>query len=546
LSRGYAITHDAQDFLLMVRKEARGVFALHELAQGRFYAFGTLFGAQPAVKQGSAAAEAACALSSSVWGRYVAFLHDESGWSVFRDPSGAMACWRARAPNFDTVFSSMEDAKPCLLESGFSQPDWQAFHQCVRHGRIAGNRSGIEGVNAIEPGHMQTLGSDAQGEAIWRPEDFMRVSAEAGRPDIGETLRACVSAWASLHDTIAHQLSGGLDSSCVLACLTGAIARDKLEVWSFYSNDPSEEDERIYARSVAARHCVELHECEMRADGFDFEALSDAPLPALPALSWLSFADQHLVQWQSERKPSALMSGEGGDHLFLRSHSPLFAIDYARRFGLCFGLWTKAREGALISGHSIWEIAARAIRHGVSPDSVHSTPPEPDAFGLGPGFEPAAPARGAGRYPGKAQQSRALAQARDYHGASVLNTRLDGFPAMLSQPFIEACLSIPTYEFGAGGVDRAPLRRGFAHDLPKIVIERRSKAGTTRYTIDALIKSLPQLRPRLIDGETVKALGLDRDRLDRTLRAQALIADPPLDQILGLIAAEYWLARWRA
>jgi asparagine synthase (glutamine-hydrolysing) len=547
LGLDYSIAHETPEFLLLAREKQRGAFALHTLTPGRLYLFGTVFGASRVLPDISSPADMARALTKSVWGRYVAFLRGEEGWRVFRDPSGALECWRAEARGFDVVFSSLEDAKSCLVESGLNQPDWQAIGACVKRGRIGPGRCGLAGVAAVEPGHLQKLGRDDAPEAIWRAEDFASPATRTPDHAIADALRSSVRAWASLHEKIAHQLSGGLDSACVLACLCEGIDPERLEAWSFFPSDVADEDERIYARATAERLGVKLHECEMRAGGVDYESLAGAPLPPRPSLSWLSFADRRLVDWQGARSASALMSGEGGDHLLLRSHGAVFAVDYARRFGLRLGLLACARDGAAIAGLSIWEVLARAIDEGLLRRPVSSTAPmEADAFGLGPAFDVHGPAPSKCKFPGKARQVRALTEARDYLDLSVLNARLDGFPAMLSQPFIEACLTSPTYAFGEGGVDRAPLRAGFASALPEIVVRRRSKAGMTRYTIDALTNNLPWLRARLLDGDVAKTLELDRARLERTLRRETLIGDPPLDQILGLLSAECWLARWRA
>jgi asparagine synthase (glutamine-hydrolysing) len=79
-------------------------------------------------------------------------------------------------------------------------------------------------------------------------------------PALGEWAPACVQAWATCYRGILHNLSGGLDSSIGLSCLTSAPNVPPLTCLHYFASGPNE-DERPYARLMARHAGVELVEC---------------------------------------------------------------------------------------------------------------------------------------------------------------------------------------------------------------------------------------------------------------------------------------------
>src|SRR3546814_18425449 len=52
---------------------------------------------------------------------------------------------------------------------------------------------------------------------------------------------------------------------------------------------------------------------------------------------------------------------------------------------------------------------------------------------------------------------------------------------LLSQPIVELCLSIPTWQWVRGGRDRAVARAAVADLLPALIAQRRTKGGPTGF-----------------------------------------------------------------
>ena len=126
---------------------------------------------------------------------------------------------------------------------------------------------------------------------------------------------------------------------------------------------------------------------------------------------------------------------------------------------------------------------------------------------------------------------------------------LQGWPEhvmpLLSQPLIELCLSIPTYELAAGGVDRALARAAFSDGLPETIVRRTRKGSIDAYLDGLLSHNLPFMREVMLDGQLVHERLLDRDRIE-----QALSPRPPVtgrhagELICRHLNTEIWLQSW--
>src|SRR3546814_8257227 len=68
-----------------------------------------------------------------------------------------------------------------------------------------------------------------------------------------------------------------------------------------------------------------------------------------------------------------------------------------------------------------------------------------------------------------------IIRAQGYMEAQDRRFPFDPVHPLMSQPIIEACLSVPSWEACRGGSDRSFTRRAFTGDLPPTVIERRIK-----------------------------------------------------------------------
>lgn len=162
-------------------------------------------------------------------------------------------------------------------------------------------------------------GSSLRGE-YWNPASVAAAAAERGPSglDIGRVIEESVEAHLLADVPVATFLSGGLDSSIITAL---AHRRDPgIEAWTiaFRAQDRHLEampDDAHYARRLASRLGIRLHEIELRPDAVALLPrvvdLLDEPIGDPAAINTLLMCDA-----AREAGVKVLLSGMGADELF--------------------------------------------------------------------------------------------------------------------------------------------------------------------------------------------------------------------------------------
>ncbi|MBL8558736.1 MAG: hypothetical protein JNM47_08455 [Hyphomonadaceae bacterium] len=559
----WSVIVDWRGVLLLVRAAPEDVAAL-TLSQGRGAIFGALFtvtGARATDMEtretGRICAGGGEALFRDYWGGFVAVLIDR-GYDlvhVLRDPSGHRHAHYAQIGAVHVVFSHAEDFAAL---GGALLPDCAYLAAFLKDPGVASARTGLKGVTLVQPGERFTFSRETVSrDTLWRPQDFaparrraggVRESAADAAMRLSSSVTLAVRAWGTTARRAMVRLSGGLDSSIVLACLAQEGAPDTCEVLCVneYARDVPEGDERQMARAAAARWGREVIEVEMTPAAVDYARVLEAPLFVSPTTSLLGFANTTLLETAHRLGVDFVASGQAGDHLFHRSRSPLIAAD-------AVWLGETAREvGAIVeavarlTGRSIWAVAWVAALHGLARAPLlraragSSRASAGDALERHPWL-----ATGARQPPAQALRVAHLLDAVRYQAPGVLNTRVRSAPVLLSQPVIETCLSIPAYVMTHGGRERGLVRDAFASRLSPSVAARTTKGETTRFFAAVVSRNLAFMRAVLHDGE-LRRLGLLDDATARRLLASDTVSDGAVSSALMVhLAAELWLRRLR-
>jgi asparagine synthase (glutamine-hydrolysing) len=182
-------------------------------------------------------------------------------------------------------------------------------------GSTPADESIVEGVHKLEPGHLAVL--SAAGSRIEKYWTLEFSSTEGANEDeLVEKLRAILEEAVTLHlrsdVPLGAFLSGGLDSSAVVATMSGLL-QTPVKTFSIGSSDPRF-DESGYAREVARTFGTEHHELILephKADilqdlaWFQDEPLADGSL--VPTFMVSKLAAEHV---------KVVLSGDGGDEIF--------------------------------------------------------------------------------------------------------------------------------------------------------------------------------------------------------------------------------------
>jgi asparagine synthase (glutamine-hydrolysing) len=197
-------------------------------------------------------------------------------------------------------------------------------------------RCAIDGVRKLPAGSWARFRPDGtcQVEHYWRPAD-MAAQAAAGPPaDLGVVIEESVAAHLVSDVPVSSFLSGGLDSSIVTVLAHRAETGIDAYTITFRAEDQRLEampDDAVYARKVAARYGIDLHEIEISPDIVDMLPrivdVLDEPIGDPAAINTLLMCEA-----ARERGVKVILSGMGADELFggYRKH---LACVMAGRYG---------------------------------------------------------------------------------------------------------------------------------------------------------------------------------------------------------------------
>jgi asparagine synthase (glutamine-hydrolysing) len=178
----------------------------------------------------------------------------------------------------------------------------------------------IEGVRKLPPGswgHIRPGGS-LSVQDYWRIADVANGAANGPSADLGTVITESVTAHLVSDVPVSSFLSGGLDSSIVTVLAHQAGQGIDAYTITFRPEDQRLEampDDAVYARKVAARFSVDLHEIEIAPDIVGLLPrmvdVLDEPIGDPAAINTLLMCEA-----ARERGVKVILSGMGADELF--------------------------------------------------------------------------------------------------------------------------------------------------------------------------------------------------------------------------------------
>ena len=366
---------------------------------------------------------------------------------------------------------------------------------------------------------------------LWNPVDFARTHEPLDDPSVAatalrSTLLSCTSTLASCHESALLRLSGGLDSSIVLACLQSAPRRPRVLAYThFTSNSPL--DPRRWARMAAAHAGCEHIELESTAADIQLSAILDMAPTAEPFSTLMC-----LVTAAHEQ---GLLARQGA------------SCDIHRR-------WWRLRIRQLLHRRSRHSVPAQAraatrgravgsrVRVDTAPDNLARTQARVADVADGPVADESRRAesrstqarhrgrraRMRGDAPRFIRGSQACSTRRGSRSASLeccsvhpISTAGQAHPSaagpeivapIYSQPLIELALRIPADVLFTGGQDRGLARRAFRGDVAAPILNRLWKDRAGDFHEQLIRRNLDWLREIFLDGVLVGEGLLDQRR----------------------------------
>ena len=422
-------------------------------------------------------------LLEQYWGEYVAILggrHIDEPVRILRDPSGGVPCVYSIDGRSGFMASDVSIVEALGLCE--TQVDWEAISHSLVFPHWRSARTALRGIRELLPGCLMSLTGRGVGEEpAWTPWDFVTPrqrhhdTAEAAGC-VREAVTTAVSAWANLDRSVLLELSGGLDSSIVGACLRDTEAK---VTCCTLTTPLSGTDERLYARHVASLLGEGLHTLHIGSEALslDFAPPSGAVMPGMTPVQ--ERVDAALSAAADQHGARSFMSGAGGDTVFcfLGNASP--AADAFRHAGPRAG-FSAVHDISTLHGCTLpraVRLTARKLLRGPKPSRAANLAfLSQDASLIEPMPHSWLEAPHDARI-GDREWIAALAGTQCYPDGTARNRlRPVRFP-LLSQPVMEACLRVPTWMWVAGGRNRAIARDAFADKLPPAILHRRSKGS---------------------------------------------------------------------
>ncbi|NMO36500.1 N-acetylglutaminylglutamine amidotransferase [Streptomyces sp. GMY01] len=254
-------------------------------------------------------------------------VEQDTGRTVLaRDRLGIKPLYLAETPERLRFASSL----PALLAAGGvdTSLDPVALHQYLSwHATVAAPRTVLNGVRKLPPATVRVIEADGsrRDHCYWQPSytrraEYAGLSAEDWTDAVLEALRTAVRRRMVADVPVGVLLSGGLDSSLIVALLAEEGQR-QLATFSvgFESEGGDEGDEFRYSDLVARRFSTDHHQLLVPSDRVS-HALDDAVAAMSEPMMSHDVVAFHLLSEQVAKEVKVVQSGQGADEVFAGYH----------------------------------------------------------------------------------------------------------------------------------------------------------------------------------------------------------------------------------
>jgi asparagine synthase (glutamine-hydrolysing) len=457
------------------------------------------------------------------WGNYVALCKNNRRISIITDPMASIPCFFTIRHQVLLVFSHLEQCGFLDVSDFTLNRNFISLLLC--YDKVQTGETGLTEVNELLGGERLIFeDGTARREKLWDPRQIasspLKIPVRDAAELLAKTTQHAVASWAARYDRIALNLSGGLDSSIVAGCLAACCQSGQLTA-IHQVMESADLPETRFAMAAAEHFGIPLAMVTQSAPTV-LPDINGHPASARPFRQYLAL--QNAREAKAEYG-TATFTGQGGDHLFLVARMPFIFADHFRLNGLSSETLSALYHAAVLSGKSVWEVLRdslpgilrrnqmggmlKAIRARQTPVNSRLSPQaELDAI------LPEWVTQPAGIPPAKFEQINMLAHLVHMRRPFFVPNQSDVIHPLISQPLIELCLRIPTYQLCADGESRGLARRAFQDALPDVIRHRATKGSAARFYRSNTTGHRAQIAEALLDGELVRQGILERRAIE--------------------------------
>ena len=475
------------------------------------------------------------------------------------------------------AFAFASEIKALLCHPGPARTvDWAALHHYLAYGYTPATRSAFAGISKLPPGHTAVLdGAALTMRRYWALPSGVSAPAPTEAPEVAARVRAEVREAVRLRlesdVPLGVFLSGGVDSSAVVASMREVTSGRITTVSIGFGAAAPSHDELPYAREVAERFGTEHHEEILEPRAAELAPLIvrgfDEPFADSSAIA--TFA----VAAATARHVKVALSGIGGDETFA-GYPRYLGVRVSEKWARLPG-WLRRPAGAAAAAMLRESDGSRNLRDWVVRFAAGAGRPLPERYFTwtrffdGPALRalatPALAAHLAGEDPDRAGRAawagRGWGDAVDGAFRIDLTTYLpDDLLVMadrmsmahsleLRAPFcdhrvIETSLTIPPAVKAPRWQLKGLLKTAYADVLPPAVLGHR-KQGFMVPLAGWLRGELRPLLDDVLSRDQVRARGLfGVESVERLKREHATGRRSHADRLWTLVMAELWLREY--
>ncbi len=495
-------------------------------------------------------------LAKRCWGRYILVSFEDNQVTLYRDPQGLSTLFYMPVPG-GVLFSS-EIA--LLFDAVETKPrlNWSHLTSFVVNAHTITLSTPFEGISELAPGSSTcfTKNGAITTKLFWDPTTIESKPIDdeyAFEERLYDTFKGTTAAWSRGIEKICVELSGGLDSSSVLAVLQEP-GRNLVAI-NLMHTDVASSNEIAYAKNVADLTNVPLIVKDMQ------EALPFAPFEVKRRFnkpsSFLSDAkfNQLFIAAAQLGKEDEIFGGQGGDHLFLAPPMVETVADYFLEKGFrglskkiveiaayhrmpyarVFTSMMKALGGYMVGRNAVFDLVQK--EEPWMRDSFKSQVQQDQ-------FKPLFWEQLMEVHPGKAYHIFAA------YGASLYidrGHRIEGKQVInpfLSQPLVELALSMPTYQSFAQGKNRVLFRRAMARRHQGDYIWRTSKGETSGILTLAVRQHFDRVCQLALEGRFAQEGLIDTQLFLELLQGMRHGKTDKLWFLMNMLVTELWFEQW--
>lgn len=498
-------------------------------------------------------------LGEKYWGSYLLITLNDEGIAFYRDPMALSVLFYTQVEQgyvFTTSIAPLVD----FLEQN-AEVNWTYLTSYIASNHHVTAVTPFKNIFEILPGCETTLliNDKPRLSFFWDPTAISSSYIEnesSFQEKIFKTTQMTLSAWVYGSQKAHLKLSGGLDSSSLLALLRHNRYTNPIQAFNFFDSSFSAADEREFAQEVCDLYEVPINFIDFQ-EHLPFSELTplirrDRPCSTLLASN---FTDS-VASAMNVAKDDIILSGEGGDHLFLAPPPRETFLDYILENNF-FRSYSLLKDVSTYNRMPYVSLLRESLRTYTSYKQGKLNYLEllnesqdwmTDAFKseVDPHlFKPHYWKKLGDVFPGKAQHILAI------QSATLRNNRDNDIPGksiihpLLSQPLVELALSMPTYQSFKHGYNRFQFRKAMEKHLKGRYLWRISKGDTSGAVVMGVRKNFAFLQSLLLEGQCVKKGFIDAAKLHRSLLEFKSGKVDFMWPIIKLFVVEKWLKSWQ-